>query len=233
MPTTPKEPNEELDGTQRFERPTLDSEFKARQIVNAAGSILHVDPRRILSEANGEVTVTARWAVIFLLKEILDPSFPWMGRFLHVHHTTAMRDLSQARAVVARGGAFAEKVMLIRAAYLNMPGDHFIVIPQPVASWEKILSVVAYAFLMANPDDIYTESNLRAIVFPRQIATYLGHTIGELSLQNIARKFTQDDTSALYSYRQIKAAAGTDPWLRFLLEELATRCLWDDGIPTS
>jgi|GEM_PF-2621684 chromosomal replication initiation ATPase DnaA len=218
--------DEELDGALQFKHLSLRSEFRAIQILNAAGSIFHINPEEIRSHAHSEHAVRARWVAIYLIKEEIKPSFPWIGRIVGQHHTTVMYGWKKIHDAFHRGDPLIASIKIVRALYPNMPGDRLIIVRKPNVPLPRILEVVAM-LLTVEPDDIYKESNTKAIVFPRQIATYLLREIGGWSLSTIAQHFSQDNTTALYSYRKINAAIRNDSSVRDIVNMARTLCLRD------
>lgn len=220
---------EELDGASRFEHPSLRSEFQATQILNAAGSIFHTNPEGLRSGAHGKDAVHARWVAAYVMQEGMKVSVVWISHFIHQHHTTVMYGLQKINDAIRRGSSLLQNANLVRAMYRNMPGERLITVRQPDVPLARIIGVVA-TLLDLKPDDIYRESNARRIVFSRQVATYLLRQIGGWSIAAIAQHFSQETTTARYSYRTIIAAMKRDPSVRYLVNEARARCLCDSDI---
>jgi chromosomal replication initiation ATPase DnaA len=95
--------------------------------------------------------------------------------------------------------------------------------------FRRRIEVVAKLFYL-NPGDIYREGNLRSIIFPRQIATYLLHQIGGWSISSIALHFDQATTTVRRGCQKLVAEMEQKPITRHLVDKARAQCFQDGDI---
>jgi chromosomal replication initiator protein len=92
------------------------------------------------------------------------------------------------------------------------------------ADLKVIIKHVCVAF-GATQKDLLGKSRLRPVLVPRQVAMYLAHTVGKLSLPRIGGEFGRDHTTVLHACRKIDELMKTDPKLHAIVRQLTKQLM--------
>jgi chromosomal replication initiator protein len=91
---------------------------------------------------------------------------------------------------------------------------------QPYLSMDNIIRVVADYFSLT-PNDLKGKKKSQNIVFPRQLAMYIGREMTEYSTTELGQEFGgRDHTTVMHSIERIKAKLLTDPSLETTIESI-------------
>jgi len=201
----------------------IEPRFKATQIVNAAGFVFGIEPRDITSGAKGGNAKRARQVAEYLVRVDVSPSFPWIANFFGRHHTTVIHSCERMGHAFQNNTSPKEKIERVRALYPTMSGKMLFSFRRLPTAPLRVLQTVETMFDLA-PERLRRKGNMRSIVIPRQILTYLLHEISEQSTVEIGRFLGQDHTTVMHSLRKIKKTIECDPAIREVVERARTLC---------
>jgi chromosomal replication initiation ATPase DnaA len=202
--------------------------FKATQIINATGSVFDIDPGDIRSGFKGRNAMLARQVATYLVREEVGSSLPWIGRFIGRDHSTAIHSCRKIKHDMDANTSLKDKVEAVRALYPTMSGTMSLAFRKSTSP-SRVLPVVANMFHI-NPERLLRKGNMRTVVVPRQIASYLLHEISKQSFPEIGRFLGQHHTTALHSWKMTRNAMESDSSVRSIVEQAKALCLQDSGV---
>jgi len=87
-------------------------------------------------------------------------------------------------------------------------------------SMDNIIRVVAEYFALT-PNDLKGKKRSQNIVFPRQLAMYIGRELTDYSTTELGQDFGgRDHTTVMHSIGKIKGKIGSDPTLASTIESI-------------